>query len=235
MKNQKGFTLVEIAVVLVIIGLLIGGVLRGQELITTARVRQQIDQITAVKTSYYGFTDRYRLYAGELTAAQASLVHPAASPALDTPGDNAIWYWESAGFFNNLTTAGFLICAPCQTRFTAPTFPSSTNSPANPYGHVIYVASQTGGNGNGGAYLTPGPAEGFRLRLSIGGQFEPRVLAEIDRKMDDGIPSTGEFRAGQTSWIPSLTTPIDTCVNRSVAPMQWQPGSIGQCGGVAFF
>ena len=36
----RGFTLIEIAIVLVIIGLLVGGVLRGQELITGARVRK---------------------------------------------------------------------------------------------------------------------------------------------------------------------------------------------------
>ncbi|MES0328532.1 MAG: prepilin-type N-terminal cleavage/methylation domain-containing protein, partial [Gammaproteobacteria bacterium] len=39
LNGQKGFTLIEIAIVLVIIGLLLGGVLKGQELINTARVR----------------------------------------------------------------------------------------------------------------------------------------------------------------------------------------------------
>ena len=40
MRNkQSGFTLVEIAIVLVIIGLLLGGVLKGQELINSAKVK----------------------------------------------------------------------------------------------------------------------------------------------------------------------------------------------------
>ena len=39
MRKQQGFTLIEIAIVLVIIGLLLGGVLKGQELINAARVR----------------------------------------------------------------------------------------------------------------------------------------------------------------------------------------------------
>ena len=38
-KQQSGFTLVEIAIVLVIIGLLLGGVLKGQELINSAKVK----------------------------------------------------------------------------------------------------------------------------------------------------------------------------------------------------
>ncbi|MCC7488982.1 MAG: prepilin-type N-terminal cleavage/methylation domain-containing protein, partial [Gammaproteobacteria bacterium] len=37
-RQQQGFTLVEIAIVLVIIGLMIGGVLKGQEMITNAKV-----------------------------------------------------------------------------------------------------------------------------------------------------------------------------------------------------
>ncbi|NDG42745.1 MAG: prepilin-type N-terminal cleavage/methylation domain-containing protein, partial [Betaproteobacteria bacterium] len=45
-KRQRGFTLVEIAIVLVIVGLLLGGVLKGQELITSARVRNLADQAT---------------------------------------------------------------------------------------------------------------------------------------------------------------------------------------------
>ena len=44
MRKERGFTLVEIAIVLVIIGLLLGGILRGQELIQNARVRNIIDQ-----------------------------------------------------------------------------------------------------------------------------------------------------------------------------------------------
>ena len=45
-KQQSGFTLIEIAIVLVIIGLLLGGVLKGQELITAARVRNIISTRT---------------------------------------------------------------------------------------------------------------------------------------------------------------------------------------------
>ena len=61
MRNrQSGFTLIEIAIVLVIIGLLLGGVLKGQELITSARVRNLIATQDGVKAAYFGFLDRYR-------------------------------------------------------------------------------------------------------------------------------------------------------------------------------
>ena len=54
MNKQRGFTLIEIAIVLVIIGLLLGGVLKGQELITGARVRNLIGQQDGVKAAYFG-------------------------------------------------------------------------------------------------------------------------------------------------------------------------------------
>ena len=60
MRKQRGFTLIEIAIVLVIIGLLLGGVLKGQELITSARVRNLISTQDGVKAAYFGFLDRYR-------------------------------------------------------------------------------------------------------------------------------------------------------------------------------
>ena len=69
MRKQQGFTLIEIAIVLVIIGLLLGGVLKGQELITSARVRNLISQQDGVKVAYFGFLDRYRALPGDYTAS----------------------------------------------------------------------------------------------------------------------------------------------------------------------
>ena len=59
-KSQKGFTLVEIAIVLVIIGLLLGGILKGQEMITQAKIKNVIADLTGVSAAMYGYQDRYR-------------------------------------------------------------------------------------------------------------------------------------------------------------------------------
>ena len=73
MKNRKqsGFTLVEIAIVLVIIGLLLGGILKGQQLINSARVRNMADQNSGVQAAYYGFIDRYRQVPGDMLPKNA--------------------------------------------------------------------------------------------------------------------------------------------------------------------
>src|SRR5213083_1078748 len=66
MKNkQHGFTLVEIAIVLVIIGLLLGGILKGQEMIIQAKIKNVIADFSGVSAAYHGYQDRYRAIPGD--------------------------------------------------------------------------------------------------------------------------------------------------------------------------
>ncbi len=64
-QNQKGFTLVEIAIVLVIIGLLLGGVLKGQELITNSKVKSVAGDLDGIATAYYAYQDRTGVIPGD--------------------------------------------------------------------------------------------------------------------------------------------------------------------------
>ena len=63
-KAQSGFTLVEIAIVLVIIGLLLGGVLKGQELIENGRVKNAANDMNGLVAAYNSYLDRYRKLPG---------------------------------------------------------------------------------------------------------------------------------------------------------------------------
>jgi prepilin-type N-terminal cleavage/methylation domain-containing protein len=58
-QKQKGFTLVEIAIVLVIVGLLLGGVLKGQELIKSAKVKAVLSDVNAYRVAILSYEDRY--------------------------------------------------------------------------------------------------------------------------------------------------------------------------------
>ena len=64
-KNQAGFTLVEIAIVLVIIGLLLGGILKGQEMITQAKIKNIVNDMNGMSAAIYSYQDRYRALPGD--------------------------------------------------------------------------------------------------------------------------------------------------------------------------
>ena len=64
-SKQSGFTLVEIAIVLVIVGLLLGGVLKGQELITSGKAKALYADKNAFQTAYNTYNDRFRAIAGD--------------------------------------------------------------------------------------------------------------------------------------------------------------------------
>jgi prepilin-type N-terminal cleavage/methylation domain-containing protein len=68
-SRQSGFTLVEIAIVLVIIGLLLGGVLKGQEMIENAKIKSVVNDMKAIQAAYNAYIDRYKAIPGDEAAA----------------------------------------------------------------------------------------------------------------------------------------------------------------------
>src|SRR5689334_1845500 len=64
-QRQSGFTLVEIAIVLVIMGLLVGGIMKGQELIVGARVKRLANDFRLVPTYLCGYQDKFKALPGD--------------------------------------------------------------------------------------------------------------------------------------------------------------------------
>ena len=176
-QKQTGFTLIEIAIVLVIIGLLLGGVLKGQELITSARVRNLISQQDGVKAAFFGFQDRFRAYPGDYTGATANI--PAISTAacgggngngngrIDA-GNEATLAWE------HLSKAGFIAGS-----YTCAATPSVNTTPVNPYGMFLQVIY----DGVYGAGSSP-----QRHNVKTGPQIPVELMFQMDQKIDDGDP-----------------------------------------------
>jgi prepilin-type N-terminal cleavage/methylation domain-containing protein len=236
---QKGFTLVESAIVLVLIGLLIGGILRGQELIASARVRNVIDQVRAVQVAYYGFQDRYSALAGDLTAAQAALINANAAPALLVAGDGWVPIGDSQQFFNNISQAGFLSCSQCMTKQTSSSNPTANFSPTNLFGQPLGFAFPSNvptTNALGTYYLSTQANEGSKAMVTTGGAIDSKALAEIDRKIDDGNPTFGQFRFSDQ--IPTIngtlvSPPFANCVDSdAISAYVWKVDGPGQCQGV---
>src|SRR5512135_3866125 len=82
-RNQSGFTLIEIAIVLVIIGLLLGGVLKGQELINSAKVKNLATDFKNIPVFIYGYQDKFKALPGDDANAVAHL--GATATAATTP------------------------------------------------------------------------------------------------------------------------------------------------------
>jgi prepilin-type N-terminal cleavage/methylation domain-containing protein len=218
--RQKGFTLIEIAIVLVIIGLLLGGVLKGQELITGARVRNLIQQQDGVKAAYFGFLDRFRALPGDYSQAAANIAgittgcgtngNGDGDGQIEATGNENTLAWEhlsKAGFINGTYT--------CATGT-----PTQATSPTNPYGQPLVLEYD-------GTYAIAGTGTPpSRHNLKTGGQIASDILGEIDRKVDDGNPVQGSFRAqlqgtptcytGGTTPAWTVATPVPDCAGATI-------------------
>lgn len=234
-RRQGGFTLVEIAIVLMIVGLLIGGILRGQELIQSARVRNIIDQKSAVQTAYIGFLDRYRMLPGDLTATQIGIVGNNAVAAA-TGGNGTIEIADSIAFFQNLTAAGFLSCSACMSVTAANAGAAATinNSPVNVYGAFLRVGNE-GSNAAGlNTWYDPAAPVLTRLVLYTGDTIPSQLLAEVDRKADDAAPGTGQLRfaaGGAAIGVCTLGLPLVAAGGAN----SWANPSQGNCQGAWLF
>lgn len=215
MRKQHGFTLVEIAIVLVIIGLLLGGILRGQELIQNARVRNIIDQQNGIKAAFFGFQDRFRMIPGDLTAAQVAQVGSGVVVA-GAGGDGAIAATDSPLAFQNITVTGFISCQTCTAAAAAASSP--TNSPVNVYGGALQLVTDN-------VYSAPGAytaGAAARHNIKTGNLIPGNVLAEADVKVDDAVPNNGQFRFSQWGAAGSTAPAGATCLTGTAIGSLWQ-------------
>ncbi len=186
-RITNGFTLIELAIVLVIIGLLLGGVLKGQELIESARVRSIISQLDSLKAAYYAFQDKYQFapgdYPGHLAYANLSGI---ANAQVGGNGDGVVRDTSQARegllAWVHLTRAN-LIAGNYQAGSSLPD--ASGEWPRNPYNAILQLQYDA---------VYAGTDVVARLNLKTGNQIPAKVLAEIDRKIDDGRAVSGNFR-----------------------------------------
>ncbi len=186
-KKQSGFTLVEIAIVLVIIGLLLGGILKGQELISSARVRNLADQNSGIQAAYYGYIDRYRQVPGDwTTAASTTAIGATIFNGGDGNGRIDLTIAESAAVWEQLAKSGFLGggFAPAQAVVAATEAAYSAVAPVNAFNGAITLNRNSDYSGTASV----------RLNLHIGNNIPVSIARELDVKVDDSRPQTGVLR-----------------------------------------
>jgi prepilin-type N-terminal cleavage/methylation domain-containing protein len=201
--GERGFTLVELAIVLVIIGLLIGGVLQGRELINNARVTAATAQIKGFDTAAATFVESFGGTPGDIGNATVVLPNCTApcANAVTTPGDGRIgaapgvFAGDNAQFWIHLHRAG-LITAVDGTA----TAQFGRGAPKADVGNAGFTAGYHGAGALGvltnpmsGNYLA---VQGLITNVAIGGVVV-RDVARIDRKIDDGRANTGSMGVNQ--------------------------------------
>jgi prepilin-type N-terminal cleavage/methylation domain-containing protein len=164
-RNQAGFTLVEIAIVLVIIGLLIGGVLKGQAMVQNAKVKRVVKLADELRASVMTFYDKYGVYPGDENLAA---IPPNGA---DAEGNGKIETAESFEVFRDLGLAGLIAGSY-----------NGTNAPTHPFGDIVEIQ-----------WVNP-PGNATPLTHYIMFHNLPAdVCLEIDTKYDDGNWQTGSI------------------------------------------
>jgi prepilin-type N-terminal cleavage/methylation domain-containing protein len=184
--RQAGFTLVEIAIVLVIIGLLLGGILKGQEMIVQAKIKNTISDYNGVLAAYNGYIDRYRALPGDdnqaATRWTSGGVNGNGNSVINNAYESQTADHESRLFWLHMRLAGFI---PGQ----------GQNQPTNAHNGIIGV--QTGDTA-GGVTLASAVAPtvpGIGGVMICSSQVPDKVAIAVDNQTDDGRSRSGQVRA----------------------------------------
>lgn len=206
--RQKGFTLIEMSIVLVIIGLIIGGILKGQEIIESSRQKNLITQVNAVRAALTTFQDRYRAIPGDYSLATTRIstatgftngngngvvgttVSAAASIAAPTNAADG----ENVNFWVHLFGAR-LIEGVTATGTAGTTFGENSPLPATAFpGSGLSVIHGTYNDFSADTKQAHWVVV-HRGTTSAAAALSPRQMYGLDLKTDDGIPSRGTFRS----------------------------------------
>jgi prepilin-type N-terminal cleavage/methylation domain-containing protein len=214
-KRNPGFTLVEIAIVLVIVGLLLAMVLKGQELISNARVKSLATDFRDIPVYLYAYQDRYRAIPGDDARADTHVGGTVASTPAGTLNNGQI-----DGAWNSTVDTDESCLFWQHVRLANLAFGNTTVSCATSGGVGYYPSNISGGqlgvqSANSFTTITlPTAMIGTYIMCSthIPGQY----LLALDTLVDDGNPQTGSMRAIDESALGAQT---------AVAPGAVQSGS----------
>ena len=184
-KNLPGFTMIELAIVLMVMGIIAGAVFKGQDLLEAAKVRAVLNDFNRFKTAVTHYQETYSALPGDDPYASNYF-------GVDVPSGNGDGIIagdsEERSFWVHLFKAGYI---------------SSDKTPSSKFGGRYSVISnptdQMPGN-----WLQLGKENGSKAN---GGLFTPRQAQLLKSKAEDGgssiSPSEGTLRVIEGAGIPA--------------------------------
>lgn len=194
MKLQRGFTLVEIAIVLVVIGLLLGGVLKGQELLENGRIRKALNDFNTIAAATFTYQDRYRQLPGDDDGA----VRFGLTDTTEEGDDDGI----IEGNWNSTTANDEARLFWLHLRSDGLVDGSGEDQPANAF------------NGESGVMFENMETEDEHVICMDNVTKKSAVI--IDIRIDDGATTTGSFNGSDTAVVAAASFPgteVDWTVN----------------------
>mgnify|MGYP003391862240 CR=1 FL=1 len=207
--QSDGFTLVELAIGMIVIGLLVGGIIKGQEVIRLASLKSTYATAKSYTTSKLSFTDAYGGVPGDMSNPGIKLTGCTTLPTCVTTGgnDNGIigqadvpnWSVNDQSAVNTEPTQFWIQLLAA--RMVSGLSGENNDSwgglyPASPKGggfHVVHTL-ETGNNRAQGHYLVlKTPIHGSATPVNNDAVLTPGDMAYLERKFDDSEPGTGDI------------------------------------------
>lgn len=192
--KQSGFTLVEIAIVLVIIGLLIGGVLKGREMITNAKIKRVENDFSGVSAAIFAYQDRYGVQPGDDPSASTRFAGTWRAADNGNGDGNIAGGWnstnngqESRKIWKHLRGAG-LIAGPVDNTN------GSYQQPSNAFGGLV------------GIDLNLYNLSGHNV---VFGEIPGDIAQILESRGDDGNPSGGSIQSHASQTVYSINQRYD--------------------------
>ncbi len=188
-NKQKGFTLVEMSIVLVIIGLIISGILVGQDMVTNARINATAAQVTGLQTAINTFQQKYNGLPGDIDTVTEYITSLAGA---DGDADGVIDH--TSGTFTDEDGYVFAIMAAANMVDGSYTDGSQANSSTPGTGYPLTKVKHGGiivghSSADGIPYFMIGT--GAEIDWASGEGMTPAEALGIDTKLDDGVYNAG--------------------------------------------
>jgi prepilin-type N-terminal cleavage/methylation domain-containing protein len=174
-RSRSGFSLIEVAIAIMVISIIAGFALKGKELIRTAQLRSVIEQVSAFRIATQSFLDKYGTLPGDLTNAGEIID----SAVINGDGSGSISSLADAKRFWQQLVASELITMELVNGF-----------PVSKIGGYYTVSSAMAGQPGVWIILCGGTSN----NRDFNGIISPAEAYVVDKNIDTGNPSSGDMR-----------------------------------------